>query len=114
MSYSPTVKNVKEWAYMQMLHGKQVNPLHLISMFDREQKQRSEKLFSDLLKVSQQIAVDSKLLTKHKKTKYKERRIQIGLHSYYLFHRHYIPADIYVILKEIREDTYIYSCECED
>lgn len=101
------VKSVKEWAYMCMLTGKEVNPLVLISMFDREQKRKSKQLFENLLKVSDQIAISSRLLTKHKRTKYRDKMLRLGMDSYYLFHRRYIPADIYPLIRNLLMDEKI-------
>lgn len=111
MSARAEIKDVKQWAYMRMLSGKEVNTLHLITMFDREQKRRSEQLFSNLLHVSQQIAVSSAIMTKHKRTKYRDKMMRVGLKSYYLFHRHYVPADIFPLLDDFRDDKCIYGRE---
>jgi len=103
------IKNVEQWAYMRLHTGKQINTLHLIRMFSRERKDKEIKLFMNLLKVSEQIAVSSTAMTKHKRTKYSIKIIRIGRMSFYLFDRRYIPADIYTIIEPLQDDVYIYG-----
>lgn len=108
MQYS-RVKDVEKWAYMRLVTGKQINTLHLVRMFSREQKDKEIKMLTNLLKASGQIAVSSQALTKHKRTKYQNKMMRVGRMSFYLFDRHYIPADIYPVIEQLKDDVYIYG-----
>lgn len=102
------IREPKRWAYMKMLHGRHVNPLHLMKMMEREHKEQQSKLIHAICAATGHFAVSSVLLTKHKRTKYAGNRIREGNQSFYLFDRRYCPADIGTVI-DLKSNQVIYQ-----
>ncbi|WP_336791143.1 hypothetical protein [Paenibacillus sp. MMO-177] len=88
------IREPRRWAYMKLLHGKHVNPLHLMSMLQREQEKRQWELIRRMCKATGSVAVGARLLTRRQREKYAANRVREGNHTFYLFDRKYCPADI--------------------
>ncbi|HAS7789739.1 hypothetical protein [Paenibacillus lactis] len=104
---SAKLKNPTAWAYMKMLHGKPVNPLHLVSMYNNYHEQEQMNLIENMCAASNQIAVASAQLTRRQREKYAARKFKHGRRVFYLFSRRAIPADIGSTI-ELEEGVRVY------
>lgn len=86
--------NPAAWAYKNMLHGRPVSTVHLVSMFNRHHEESQLKLIKDICTATNQIAVGSSRLTARQRVKYAASRVKVGRRVFYMFSRHMCPADV--------------------
>lgn len=108
MSSNYVVEDPQSWAFMRMLHGKHVNPLHLLTMMVRKQNRRQLELMRRMCQAMDKIAVSSAILTRRQREKYRENKFQEGKHVFYLFDNKYCPADI-GLLVDLKSREVIYQ-----
>lgn len=104
---SSKVKNPTAWAYMKMLHGKPVNPLHLVSMYNNYHEQQQRELIENMCAASNQIAVASAQLTRRQREKYAGNKFKSGRRVFYMFPNRRCPADVGASI-QLQEGVRVY------
>ena len=108
LSETKKTQNPSNWAYKKMLHGKPVNTLHLISMYNRRMEEEKLTLIESMCAASNQIAVSSSILTRRQRDKYSGNRIANGRNTFYMFPSMMCPADIGCMV-DIRSGKKVYK-----
>lgn len=108
LSENKRTQNPSNWAYKKMLHGKPVNTLHLISMYNRRVEEEKMSLIENMCTASKQIAVSSTILSRRQRDKYSANRIANGRHTFYMFPAMMCPADIGCVV-DIRSGKKVYK-----
>lgn len=101
------------WAYSQYYFGKQVNVVKLAKVARAYMDDRQYQQLEDQCRITQNIAVSSRLLSRRTKEKYRDRMLRVGRESFYLFPCDSIPPEVFFRIKP-RDGIYIYQINVDN
>lgn len=92
------MENPHTWAFRQCLYGRAVNIPYFSKIVREYYNEQMFDLLDQTMQLTGHIAVSSGRLSRHMRSKYRQKRIEIGRNTYYLFDRSKVPSDIGAVI----------------